>query len=124
MEPVKVAIIYYSATGTVHALARAAAEGAEKAGAHRPFRPGRYGLRDRLEHRPRQATAIRPGWYIEADRRVTGTTRATHNGHKAPASGVSNTEVRIWAKAHDLEVKDRGRIPADVLAQYGAATGK
>ena len=31
MEPVKVAIIYYSATGTVHALARAAAEGAEKA---------------------------------------------------------------------------------------------
>ena len=34
MEPVKVAIIYYSATGTVHALARAAAEGADKAGAH------------------------------------------------------------------------------------------
>ena len=28
MEPVKAAIIYYSATGTVHALARAAAEGA------------------------------------------------------------------------------------------------
>ncbi|MFR9774775.1 NAD(P)H:quinone oxidoreductase [Micromonospora sp. MS34] len=33
MEAVKVAIIYYSSTGTVHALARAAAEGAEKAGA-------------------------------------------------------------------------------------------
>ncbi|GAA3348193.1 NAD(P)H:quinone oxidoreductase [Amorphoplanes nipponensis] len=33
MEPVTAAIIYYSATGTVHALARAAAEGAEKAGA-------------------------------------------------------------------------------------------
>lgn len=33
MEPVNAAIIYYSATGTVHALARAAAEGAEKAGA-------------------------------------------------------------------------------------------
>jgi len=32
MEPVKAAIIYYSAIGTVHALARAAAEGAEKAG--------------------------------------------------------------------------------------------
>ena len=62
--------------------------------------------------------------YIEASRRVAGTTRATHNGHKAPASGVSNTEVRIWAKAHDLEVKDRGRIPADVIAQYRAATGK
>ena len=34
MEPVNVAVIYYSATGTVHALAQAAAEGAEKAGAN------------------------------------------------------------------------------------------
>lgn len=34
MESVNVAIIYYSATGTVHTLARAAAEGAGKAGAH------------------------------------------------------------------------------------------
>jgi NAD(P)H dehydrogenase (quinone) len=33
MESVNVAIVYYSATGTVHALASAAAEGAEKAGA-------------------------------------------------------------------------------------------
>lgn len=33
MDPVNVAIIYYSATGNVHALARAVAEGAEKAGA-------------------------------------------------------------------------------------------
>ena len=58
--------------------------------------------------------------YIEAGRRVTGTTRAAQNGRKAPTSGVSSTEVRIWAKAQDLEVKDRGRIPADVLAQYRA----
>jgi NAD(P)H dehydrogenase (quinone) len=33
MKTVNVAIIYYSSTGTVHALAGAAAEGAEKAGA-------------------------------------------------------------------------------------------
>ena len=33
MEPVNVAVIYYSATGTVQALAEAVAEGAEKAGA-------------------------------------------------------------------------------------------
>ncbi|GII78928.1 TrpR-binding protein WrbA [Sphaerisporangium rufum] len=33
MDPVHVTIIHYSATGTVHALALAAAEGAEKAGA-------------------------------------------------------------------------------------------
>jgi hypothetical protein len=28
---------------------------------HRPFRPGRYALRNRHEHRPRQGTAISPG---------------------------------------------------------------
>ncbi|MFF1378869.1 flavodoxin domain-containing protein, partial [Streptomyces sp. NPDC058308] len=33
MEPVNVAIIYYSATGNVHTLAQAVAEGAEKCGA-------------------------------------------------------------------------------------------
>ena len=32
-EPVTVAVVYYSATGTVHAMAQAVAQGAEKAGA-------------------------------------------------------------------------------------------
>jgi Lsr2 len=63
--------------------------------------------------------------YIDAGRRITGTTRrAAQNGRKAPANGVSNTEVRAWAKAHGLEVKERGRIPAEVITQFQAAAGK
>ena len=63
--------------------------------------------------------------YIDASRKVTSTARRTsQNGRNTPAAGISNTEVRTWAKAHDLEVKDRGRVPADVLAQYRTATGK
>jgi hypothetical protein len=63
--------------------------------------------------------------YIDAGRRVTGTTRrASQNGRKATANGVSNTAVRAWAKAHGLEVKERGRIPAEVITQYQAADGK
>jgi hypothetical protein len=63
--------------------------------------------------------------YIDAGRRVTGTTRrAGRNGRKAPANGVSNTEVRAWAKAHGIEVKERGRILAEVIAQYQAAADK
>lgn len=63
--------------------------------------------------------------YIEAGRRVTGTARrAGQTGRKAPANGVSNTEVRVWAKAQGLDVKERGRVPADVIAQYQAAAGK
>jgi hypothetical protein len=63
--------------------------------------------------------------YIDAGRRVAGTARRTgQNRRKAPADGISNTEVRAWAKAHRLAVKERGRIPADVIAQYQAAAEK
>ena len=63
--------------------------------------------------------------YIDAGRRVTGSARrAVHNGRKAPGNGVSNTEVRAWAKTQGIEVKERGRIPAEVIAQYQAAAGQ
>lgn len=55
MDPVNVAIIYYSATGTVHALAQAAAEGAEKAGA-------RVRLRKVAELAPPEAINANPAW--------------------------------------------------------------
>jgi NAD(P)H dehydrogenase (quinone) len=55
VEPLKVAIIYYSATGTVHALARACAEGAEKAGAT-------VRLRKVAELAPPEAIDARPEW--------------------------------------------------------------
>lgn len=55
MESVNAAIIYYSSTGTVHALARAAAEGAEKAGA-------RVRLRKIAELAPSEAINANPAW--------------------------------------------------------------
>jgi NAD(P)H dehydrogenase (quinone) len=55
MEPVNAAIIYYSATGTVHTLAGAAAEGAEKAGA-------RVRLRKVAELAPPEAISTNPAW--------------------------------------------------------------
>ena len=63
--------------------------------------------------------------YIDAGRKVTGPARrARQTGRNGPASGVSNTEVRAWAKAQGLEVKERGRIPADLIAQHQASAGK
>jgi hypothetical protein len=63
--------------------------------------------------------------YIEAGRKVTGTVRRPgQSRRKTPASGISNTEARVWAKAHGLEVKERGRVSADILARYRAATGQ
>lgn len=55
MEPVNAAVIYYSATGNVHTLAQAAAEGAEKAGAQ-------VRLRKIAETAPQEAIDARPAW--------------------------------------------------------------
>jgi hypothetical protein len=62
--------------------------------------------------------------YIDAGRRAPGTVRrAGQGGRKTAPSSISNTEVRTWAKAQGLEVKDRGRVSADILTRYRAATG-
>jgi NAD(P)H dehydrogenase (quinone) len=59
-DTVNVSVIYYSATGTVHALAQAALEGAEKAGA-----AGR--LRRVAELAPPEAIASNPAWQAHAE---------------------------------------------------------
>ncbi|MBO4159251.1 MULTISPECIES: NAD(P)H:quinone oxidoreductase [Micromonospora] len=55
MGPVNLAIIYYSATGTVHTLAQAAAEGARQAGAN-------VRLRKVAESAPAEAVDARAEW--------------------------------------------------------------
>jgi hypothetical protein len=39
-------------------------------------------------------------------------------------SGLNSTEVREWAKAQGMEVKDRGRVPAELVVKFKDATGK
>ncbi|KOV57733.1 NAD(P)H:quinone oxidoreductase [Streptomyces sp. MMG1121] len=69
MDSVNVAIIYYSATGNVHTLAKACAEGAEKAGAT-------VRLRKVRELAPPEAVATNPAWakHIEDSADVTEAT--------------------------------------------------
>jgi hypothetical protein len=35
---------------------------------------------------------------------------------------VDSTEVREWAKAQGIDVKDRGRAPAELVVKFKAAT--
>ena len=64
--------------------------------------------------------------YVGAARRVGGGARrsAARGGRRASASGLNTTEVREWAKAQGIEVKDRGRVPAEVVVKFKAATDK
>ena len=62
--------------------------------------------------------------YIDAARRSSGgARRSARGGRRASASGVNTTEVREWAKAQGIEVKDRGRVPAELVVKFRAATG-
>jgi hypothetical protein len=63
--------------------------------------------------------------YAKAGRKVTSAARRSAQSRgKAAANGFSTTEVRDWAKANGVEIKDRGRVPADVINRFRAATGK
>jgi hypothetical protein len=62
--------------------------------------------------------------YIDVARRSSGgARRPARSGRRASASGVNTTEVREWAKAQGIEVKDRGRVPAELVVRFKAATG-
>ncbi len=69
----------------------------------------------------RQAVKV----YIAAARKIgAGGGRAVRGGgRKKAATGPDSSQVREWAKSQGLEVKERGRVPADLVARYRAATG-
>ena len=64
--------------------------------------------------------------YVDAARRGPGSTarRPGRSGRRASANGLNTTEVREWAKAQGIEVKDRGRVPAELVVKFKAATGQ
>ena len=64
------------------------------------------------------------GRYVDAARRGSGSRRPARNSRKAATAGLDSTEVRDWAKSQGIEVKDRGRIPAELVVKFRAATGK
>lgn len=63
--------------------------------------------------------------YVSAARRASGgARRPARSGRRASANGLNTTEVREWAKAQGIEVKDRGRVPAELVVKFEAATGQ
>ena len=60
--------------------------------------------------------------YVDAARRVGSARRPTPGGRRGLAGDLNAVEVREWAKAQGIEVKDRGRVPADLVVKFRAAT--
>jgi hypothetical protein len=51
-----------------------------------------------------------------------GTARSAARSRRGSAT-VDTAKVREWAKWQGIEVKDRGRVPANVVEQYQTAAG-
>ncbi len=67
------------------------------------------------------------GKYVTHARKTGGTARrgvrtATRAG-RAAGPGLNTTEVRSWARENGFDIKDRGRVPAELVAKFQAATG-
>ena len=64
--------------------------------------------------------------YVDAGRRLSGSTRKPARGgsRRGPAGGPNTTEIREWARAQGIEVKDRGRVPADLMVKFKSATSQ
>ncbi|GAA4894569.1 NAD(P)H:quinone oxidoreductase [Streptomonospora salina] len=101
-ETTKATVVYYSATGNVHALAVAAAEGAEKAGAE-------VRLRRAPELAPESAVAENPAW-AEHLRQTRDIAEAT-------------VHDLVWADAVLLGSPTRYGMMASQLKQFVDSTG-
>jgi NAD(P)H dehydrogenase (quinone) len=91
----KVAVIYYSATGNVHALAEAVAEGAESAGAE-------VRLRRVAELAPPEAIDSNPAWRAHADA-TAGIPEATHEDLRWADAYAFGTPARYGNVASQLK---------------------
>jgi hypothetical protein len=60
--------------------------------------------------------------YVEAARRVTGGGHRSAPAPKPTYSGYDPVAVRAWAAGQGIEVNARGRIRADVVEQFRAAS--
>ena len=62
--------------------------------------------------------------YVKAARKVTVPAGRTARVRRTSDNDARNKEIRNWARDRGLDVNDRGRIPADIVAQYEAENGQ
>jgi Lsr2 len=62
--------------------------------------------------------------YIAHARKAGGTTRRAIARGSRKASAIDTVAVRTWARENGYDIKERGRVPADVVAKFQEATGQ
>jgi nucleoid-associated protein Lsr2 len=78
------------------------------------------------EHTEELRSAL--GKYVSHARKVGSGARRVGRAAGRVSRGAgpaqNTTEIRNWAREQGYDIKDRGRVPGDLVAKYQAATGK
>lgn len=61
--------------------------------------------------------------YVGHGRRVGGRRASGRASSRRSGGSSDSAQIRAWAREQGLDINERGRIPADILAQYEAAHG-
>jgi hypothetical protein len=62
--------------------------------------------------------------YVTAGRKVPGSSRRAGRGARRDSGAPSPSAVRQWAKSQGVEVRDRGRVPNELVIRFREATAK
>jgi Lsr2 len=62
--------------------------------------------------------------YVAHARKVSGAARRAPRGRRSNTDAMDTAKVRGWARAEGFDIKDRGRVPADVIAKYREVNGQ
>ena len=75
----------------------------------------------------KNAKALREAFatYVSAARRTAGTRSGSRGRNGRAGAGAARDydpkAVRVWAESQGIEVSQRGRVPADLVAKFQAA---
>jgi Lsr2 len=63
------------------------------------------------------------GKYVTHARKVGGTVRRSTARVSRRSTTMDTVAVRSWAREQGIDIKDRGRVPAEIVTKYQAANG-
>lgn len=61
--------------------------------------------------------------YTAHARKVGGSARRAPRGRRSNADAIDTARVREWARENGYDIKERGRVPGNVVEKYKATVG-
>jgi hypothetical protein len=62
--------------------------------------------------------------YIAKARKIAGSGRRPARSRSTAENGADSRKIRDWAKGEGIKVSGRGRVPANIVAQYETANSR